>query len=173
MRLRCSLRSPSRRRNGVNSVSATPVEPAAGATVTTSHPVFRSTLPANEKADTLYIADAPDTTPSGEFFSENVVTLGLLEEDELEVGAATLPLYAGAYWWTVESHDRDTFRDYYSAPSPFSVAATARVITIGSQRLDIHPRPPPHGPAADECEDAARQREHLSRAAPSMDCRPN
>ncbi len=46
-----------------------------------------------------------------------------------------MPLYAGAYWWTVRSHDRDTFRDYYSAPSPFSVAATARVITIGSQRL--------------------------------------
>lgn len=96
--------------------------------------MFRFTLPSNEQADTIYIAEAPDTTPAGEFFTENVVDLGVLSGDVRE-WAPESPLYAGAYWWNVESHDRDSFESYYSAPSAFTVAASARVLGIATERL--------------------------------------
>lgn len=108
---------------GAVSAAASPVTPAPGATVSTSHPVFSWTLPANEQSDALYIANRPDRTPEGKFFDENVVDIGVFLNDERQ-WSPTSPLYAGHYWWLVWSHDRDTFQSYYSVLIDFTIPGT-------------------------------------------------
>jgi hypothetical protein len=123
---------------GAASATATPVTPAPGAVVRTSHPVFSWALPANEQSDALYIADKPDTTPEGKFFDENVVDLDLLTNNAQEWSPSS-PLYAGPYWWLVWSHDRKTFQSYYSTPSAFTVAPSATLLPVKTHRyVDLH-----------------------------------
>jgi hypothetical protein len=73
---------------GAALAAATPVTPAPGAVVTTSHPLFTWTLPANEQSDALYIANKPDTTPEGKFYDENVVDLGVFSNNERVPGSS-------------------------------------------------------------------------------------
>jgi hypothetical protein len=115
--------------------SAQPTSPLAGAT-TSSHPTFTWTLPANEEADSLYIASRPDTTPSGQFFTENVVATGFLGEGRPQTEwTSASPLFAGAYWWNVETHDRNTYAPMFSRPPlPFTVRAESRVISVRVRR---------------------------------------
>jgi hypothetical protein len=111
----------------------------------TSHPVFTWMLPANEQSDAIYIAEKPDRTPEGKFYDENVVDLGVFFNDERQ-WSPTSPLYAGAYWWLVWSHDRSTFQNYYSEPAAFTVRASVALLSVKTHRylslhwLDVEPR---------------------------------
>ena len=100
--------------------AATPVSPAPGGVLTSSNPTFSWSEPVGLTSDYLRIAGAPDVTPDGSFYSQNIVDTGVFIAPTLS-WAPTRPLYAGAYWWTVESHDADYNRTI-SAASPFSVA---------------------------------------------------
>jgi hypothetical protein len=123
---------------GAALAAATPVTPGPGAVVTTSHPIFSWTLPTNEQSDALYIANKPDRTPEGKFYDENVVDLGIFTSNERQ-WSPTSPLYAGAYWWLVWSHDANTFQSYYSAPSPFTIPAALTLLPVKTHRyLNLH-----------------------------------
>jgi hypothetical protein len=123
---------------GAALAAATPVTPAPGAVVTTSHPLFTWTLPVNEQSDALYIANKPDTTPEGKFYDENVVDVGIFANNERQ-WSPTSPLYAGAYWWLVWSHDANTFQSYYSAPAAFTIPATLTLLPVKTHRyLTLH-----------------------------------
>jgi hypothetical protein len=123
---------------GTAFAAARPVTPAPGAVVRISHPVFSWTLPANEQSDALYIADKPDTTPEGKFYDENVVDAGVFFNNERR-WLPTSPLYAGAYWWLVWSHDPNTFQNYYSAPAAFTIPASLAVLHPKTHRyLSLH-----------------------------------
>jgi hypothetical protein len=123
---------------GAALAAATPVTPAPGAVVTTSHPLFTWTLPVNEQSDALYIANKPDTTPEGKFYDENVVDLGAFSNNERQ-WSPTSPLYAGAYWWLVWSHDANSFQSYYSRPSGFTLAPSLTLLSAKTHRyLNIH-----------------------------------
>jgi hypothetical protein len=118
--------------------AATPVTPAPGATVTTAHPDFTWTLPANEDSDAIYIANKPDVTPEGKFYDENVVDLDVVAANVREWSPAS-PLYAGSYWWNVWSNDRDTFASFYSVPSGFTIPVSLRLRGIKAKRyLFLH-----------------------------------
>jgi hypothetical protein len=118
--------------------AATPVTPTAGAVVTTSHPVFTWTLPSNEQSDALYVADKPDTTPEGKFYGENVVDTGFFFSNERQ-WSPTSPLYAGAYWWLVWSHDANTYQSYYNAPATFTIPASLTPLPVKTRRyLSLH-----------------------------------
>lgn len=123
---------------GAAFAAATPVTPAPGAVVTTSHPIFTWTLPANEQSDAIYIADKPDTTPEGKFYDENVVDLDVFTGDERQWSPSS-PLYAGAYWWLVWSHDTGTYESYYSAPAAFTIPAALTLLPVKTHRyLTLH-----------------------------------
>jgi hypothetical protein len=123
---------------GAALAAATPVSPPPGTVVTTSHPIFTWTLPANEQSDALYIADKPDTTPEGKFYDENVVDLGIFTNNERQ-WSPTSPLYAGAYWWLVWSNNRNTFDSYYSTPAPFTIRPLATLLPLRTHRdLSLH-----------------------------------
>jgi hypothetical protein len=123
---------------GAALAAATPVTPGPSAVVTTSHPIFSWTLPTNEQSDALYIANKPDRTPEGKFYDENVVDLGIFTSNERQ-WSPTSPLYAGAYWWLVWSHDANTFQSYYSAPSPFTIPAALTLLPVKTHRyLNLH-----------------------------------
>ena len=112
--------------------AATPVTPPPGAVMSTSRLVFSWTLPANEQAEALYIADKPGTTATGMFVKENVVRAHSLTSDETTwwptaPGSSSVPLYTGHYWWLVASRDRNTSQRYYSAPRDFRIEASFEV----------------------------------------------
>jgi hypothetical protein len=116
--------------------AARPISPAANETVRSPRPVFRWELPANERSEAIYVARAPDTTPEGRFHSANIAASEVFTTETRE-WAADSPLYAGSYWWNVATIDRARFERRYSAPSPFSIAASARIVRVGAswQRL--------------------------------------
>jgi hypothetical protein len=113
--------------------AAQPVAPPAGA-ASGSHPTFSWILPANEEADIISIARRPDTTPTGEFFQENIVDLGILGAGQQTTWAPASALFAGPHWWNVRTHDRETFTSFYSTPSPFTVAPTIRLKQVRIRR---------------------------------------
>jgi hypothetical protein len=113
--------------------AAAPSTPAAGA-ATDSHPTFTWSLPANEQADILQIASSPATTPSGEFYDENVVETGFLGASDQSTWSPSSALFSGAYWWNVRSHDREDFTSFFSTPSPFAVASQVRLRQVRIRR---------------------------------------
>jgi hypothetical protein len=113
--------------------AATPVSPAAGAVVSSSHPVFTWTVPGNEESETIYVAGAPQTTPEGLFYDENVVTSDFFTSDPRR-WAPRGALHAGSYWWIVGTRDRDTFESRYSRPSAFRIPATVRIVAVRLRR---------------------------------------
>lgn len=112
--------------------ASTPVAPEAGA-VTSSHPVFAWTLAAGEEADTVHIASAPETTHEGEFHSENVVMIGALVESNATTWSPREALFAGRYWWNVETRDPH-FARAFSAAREFSVAPEIRPLMVRLSR---------------------------------------
>jgi len=110
--------------------AATPVTPPPGASV--EAPVFSWTLPANEQAVALSIADKPDTTATGMFLAQNVVRAHSFTNDET-TWSPSAPLYAGHYWWLVSSRDRTTAEPYSSAPSDFRVG-----LSFELDQLPVH-----------------------------------
>ena len=113
--------------------AAAPTSPAPGAVVQSSHPVFKWTLPPGESSESIYIASKPDTTPGGKFHEENVVESDFFLNDPLE-WSPTSPLYAGRRWWIVGSRNDETFDSSFSRPSEFTIAPTAKVVSLGVRR---------------------------------------
>jgi hypothetical protein len=111
--------------------AAQPTSPLAGAK-TSAHPTFTWTLPPDEEADSLYIASRPDTTPSGQFFVENVVATGFLGEGRPQTSwTSASAVFAGSYWWNVGTHNRITYMPLFSQPPvPFTVRAETRMIRV-------------------------------------------
>jgi hypothetical protein len=118
---------------GTASGAATPISPAPGAIIDTSHPVFSWTIPPSEESDGVYIASAPDTTVEGKLFDENVVDLDVFFGNETSWSPSS-PLPAGAYWWNVWSHERETFTSFYSAPTSFTIPARVQIRSIRIKR---------------------------------------
>lgn len=114
--------------------AATPLSPAGGAIVDTSHPVFSWSLPPNEESDGIYVALSPETTVDGEFFSENVADSDVFFANETS-WSPTSALPAGTYWWNVRSHDRETFTSFYSAPVSFTIPARVQIQSIRIRRF--------------------------------------
>jgi hypothetical protein len=113
--------------------AATPVSPGPGALVSSSHPVFSWTLPPNERAQALYVADSPDLAPEGKFLDESVVASGGVAADQLQWSPGS-PLYAGRYWWLVWSSDRSTSQSFYSAPTDFRIPVALRLSPVKTVR---------------------------------------
>lgn len=113
--------------------AATPLSPAGGAVVDTSHPVFTWSVPPNEESDGIYVSRTSETTVDGEFFSENVVDSDVFFANETS-WSPSRPLPAGTYWWNVWSHDRETFQSFYSAPSSFTIPARVGIASIRIRR---------------------------------------
>ncbi len=110
--------------------TAQPTSPAPGAVVRSAHPLFAWRVPANEKSQAIYLASKPDTTPDGSFFTENVVDLAAFYPDDPRQWSPTSGLYAGHYWWLVESNDLNTYESYRSAPIDFTIPATASIVGL-------------------------------------------
>jgi hypothetical protein len=70
-------------------------------------------VPPNEESQTIHMATAPQTTPEGRFFSENVVESDFLPHRCAAMGSHHA-LYAGTYWWIVGTQDRDSFLSRFS-----------------------------------------------------------
>ena len=109
--------------------AASPVSPASGAIVISSHPLFVWTVPAGEVSRTIQIARAPQTTPSGEFYSENVVTSDFFDNETTTQWSPTSQLYAGSYWWSVGTRN-DDFDYSYSPPRAFRIPVVARITSV-------------------------------------------
>jgi len=118
---------------GAASAGATLISPASGAVVTTAHPLFTWSLPANEQSSLIYLASNPATTPQGLFFDENVVDVGVFFQDERQ-WSPTTPLYAGQYWWLVRSNHRESFFDYISPASNFTIPVSLSFVSIAVRR---------------------------------------
>jgi hypothetical protein len=111
--------------------------------VQTSHPVFTWSVPANEESDYIYVATSPQTTPEGEFYSENVEDSDVFFGNETS-WAPTYPLGAGSYWWIIGTHDRETYDSFFTAPRAFSIPAEVAINGVRVKRytglrwLDIY-----------------------------------
>jgi hypothetical protein len=90
-------------------------------------------VPPNEASETIYVAKAPQTTPEGLFFDENVVDFDFLTRDEREWSPSSA-LYAGSYWWIVGTRKRNSFESRYSAPSAFRIPASVRIVSVWIRR---------------------------------------
>jgi hypothetical protein len=95
--------------------------------------VLTWSLPPTESSREIYVARSSLTTPAGAFYEENIVTRA---DGELASNARQWapkdPLYAGRYWWNVESRDED-FQSYFSPPSGFVIRPS---IAITSARIE-------------------------------------
>lgn len=110
--------------------AAQPLAPAPGAVVNSTHPLFTWSTPANEQTQALYIASKPDTTPDGSFYSENVVDLGFFYPNDPHQWSPTSGLYAGHYWWLLESNDINTYQTLHSAPIDFTITASSSIARV-------------------------------------------
>ncbi len=113
--------------------AATLTSPLPGARVSTSRPTFSWTLPANEHSEELDIANAPDLRAEGGFVSANVVQVATFQHDERQ-WTATSPLYAGHYWWLIQSSDFNSLDNHYSAPTDFTVPVSLTILPIRTVR---------------------------------------
>ena len=124
------------------------VSPPDGAVLTSSHPVLYWGFPQHERADAITVARAPWTTPEGRFHDEFVVRHERFV-GEVRVWSPASALYAGKYWWTVRSVDRQTLVPSYNRPVSFFIVAQGRLGAIRAQ-----PRSYPH--RADKLEVSVR-----------------
>lgn len=118
----------------VAGASASPIAPASGAVVG-SHPVFSWSLPAGEQSELIAISSSPSTTPEGAFFDENVADLGFFTDASTTTWAPTRPLFAGPYWWNVETVRTSDYSSFYSAPTAFTVGTNLRILGLKIERF--------------------------------------
>ena len=116
--------------------AASPVLPEAGAT-TSSHPVFSWTLERDEESDMVYIARGPETTPEGRFHGENLVVAGAVTESNSTAWSPPEALFAGRYWWNVETRDAD-FSPVYSTTREFTVATELKLLSARLARFAVN-----------------------------------
>ena len=143
---------------------ATPVSPASGATVSSAHPVFTWTVPANEESDGIYMATAPATTPEGRFHDENVVDLDAFLDNETS-WSPTSPLAANTYWWLVGTPDRETFDSFFSSPISFTIPAEADIASARSPPIHVHQLARHHRALSSEHRERNRAGSHQARGS--------
>jgi hypothetical protein len=121
---------------------STPVSPAAGADLSTSYPLFRWTLSPNVgDTDTIYVANRPATNTEGKFLDANVVLVGFPSgnsERRVTSWSSTQALYAGSYWWIINTDGFTPdfeYKNYYSAPSPFRIRPVLTLMAIQTRRF--------------------------------------
>jgi len=113
--------------------AATPVSPTPGARVSTSRPQFTWTLPSNEESKGVFISTSPDVAPTGGFFDDEVLAGASFANDEHQWSPSS-PLYAGHYWWLVQSSDRMSSQIRYSAPTDFTIPVSLSVLPVSTVR---------------------------------------
>jgi hypothetical protein len=117
--------------------SATPLKPAPGAVVATSHPVFTWSVPEGETTSVVYISSSRKTAADGAFVGKNVVDSQVFSNGELR-WSPTRPLFAGRYWWSVKTRN-DAAKEFHSAPRAFRVRAAGRITSLRLTRYtDSH-----------------------------------
>jgi hypothetical protein len=115
--------------------AASPVSPASGTVTRSLHPVLTWTVPPGERVEDVYLARSATTTPSGAFYDENVVTRSYGEIASTATSwAPTDALYAGMYWWNVETED-EAYEEHYSIPWQFTIPPT---LTVFGARITYH-----------------------------------
>ena len=87
-----------------------------------------------ESSYSIYIASKPDTTPEGKFHEENVVDSDFFFTEDPREWSPTSPLYAGRRWWIVGSLNDETYDTSFSTPREFTVAPTAKIVSLGVRR---------------------------------------
>jgi hypothetical protein len=115
--------------------AATPLSPETGAT-TSSHPVFTWALGPDEESDSVHIANRPETTPDGRFYDENIVMSGFVEDAGATTWSPSEALYAGRYWWNVETLDA-SFDPVLSAIREFTVAPEVKLLSARFSRYSV------------------------------------
>ena len=114
----------------VTASAATPVSPPNGATVVGFvHPLLRWSLAPNEGASAVETATSPFTTASG--FSGKVVALATLSSNTTQWSPGTF-LFAGTYYWHVQTHDPSFFIFGWSPVSSFTVPVVLEVVSVKS-----------------------------------------
>ncbi len=122
--------------------ASTPLSPAAGTVVSTTHPKFKWAIAPGEVAELIAIASSPATTSTGDFASGTLVDSSPLAPDATS-WSPTKPLPAGKYWWHVVSHSTTAGAGWAHLFTPtlrFTVGAVVSVQSIalkfaGSQFL--------------------------------------
>ena len=106
-----------------------PLAPSDGATVKTSYPVFRWSLPPGESALEITVASLPPTDATGGLLERKVVA-----NEALEPGAETWrpprPLWAGSYWWSVTSLEATGAATARSPVASFTIPNSLQVIRV-------------------------------------------
>jgi hypothetical protein len=115
--------------------AATPLSPETGAT-TSSHPVFTWSLAPDEESDSVHIANRPETTPEGRFYDENIVMSGFVDDVASTTWTPSEALYAGRYWWNVETLNVD-FDPVLSPIREFRVAPEVKLLSTRFVRFTI------------------------------------
>lgn len=98
------------------------------ASLAANRPLFSWTEQPGEDVAAVVVASNPGVTPEGEFFSENRVDFGSVEDEQTSYQDTT-KLQAGAYWWQVDWQvSEPTFEVSFTAPRPFTIPAYVRSV---------------------------------------------
>ena len=126
----------------VATAAATPVSPASGTRIGTSHPTFTWTVPAGETSNAIYIANSPERDTAGFFLDPHVVELAYLTG---ETRWTSRGLYAGRYWWMVGSNDNASHH-FWSPVSDVQILPSIGAISVRARAfqrlrlLDVYAR---------------------------------
>ncbi|MGI9658559.1 MAG: hypothetical protein ACR2OD_06595, partial [Gaiellaceae bacterium] len=103
---------------GSMTAAVQPVSPAPKATVKTTKPVFKWTIPAGEEARAIAVSPKAAVDADGMFVDTE-------DFETLDAGATShsvsLLLKAGKHWWSVKSSIPSPFQTFWSAPQVFTV----------------------------------------------------
>lgn len=108
---------------------ATPVSPV-GIPVAAARPSFTWTVPSNERSDAIFISRSGITTSAGYFRDADLVDAGYFVPNDVVSYTARRALYAGRYWWQVETSDLTTYQVSYSQPVAFRIPARTRLLGV-------------------------------------------
>lgn len=108
--------------------AVTPTAPIDGARDQVEHPTFTWTLDGSE-SDAIRISRQARTTPAGEFYSEDVVDFGVLD-NAATTWAPTSAIAAGTYWWSVAFHSPDFDTTGNTSPWSFTIPTRLRAPTL-------------------------------------------
>jgi hypothetical protein len=112
----------------VVAAAATPVSPPNGATVGSVHPVLRWSLAPGEGSSAIESATSPAILVSG-FYPENIVARAVLASTATDWSPG-IALFAGAYYWHVQTHDARFFNFSWSSVSSFTVPVSLNIASI-------------------------------------------
>jgi hypothetical protein len=109
---------------------ATPLSPVNGSVVASVRPLLMWTVPTNERADAVFISTSPVTVPAGYFREADIVDAGYFVPNDVVEYSPRRALYAGRYWWQVETSDLTTYQVSYSVPTDFRVPARTNLLGL-------------------------------------------